>query len=339
MTFAPLSPELFALVLAALAVDLMLGDPAWCPHPVVLMGRVIARLETAWNHGDDRSRRRRGRWLAGVVVLGTWAIAGAVIALAGWVSAWLSGAIELILLSLSLATRGLVQAAYAVLAPLSAGDLAQARRAVGRIVGRDTRSLDDAGVTRACVESVAENTVDGITAPLFWALIGGAPLALAYKAINTLDSMVGYRNPRYLDFGRASARLDDAANWLPARLTAFAMWALAALVPGDHRDGAWRKTWRRAWRETRRQAPRHPSPNSGWPEAMVAWLIGVELGGINRYGAVVSERARLGEAREPLTAVHIQRAIACLHAGWLGVMSLMAALVAVLALWPTGGAG
>ncbi|MDN3555463.1 adenosylcobinamide-phosphate synthase CbiB [Halomonas maura] len=319
MTLAPLTWELLALIGVALAIDLLLGDPPWLPHPVVGIGRVIARLERAWNHGPAAARRRRGRWLAVLVVGGTWALAWGLLTALALVSPGLALIAELGLLATAFATRGLAEAARAVAEPLRHGDLTAARRALGRIVGRDTADLDEAGLARGAVETVAENTVDGITAPLFWALLGGAPLALAYKAVNTLDSMVGYRSPRYEDFGRASARLDDAVNWLPARLTALAMWLAARGFVGGRTAGA--------LAATRREAPRHPSPNAGWPEAMVAHLLGVRLGGLNHYDGRPSHRATLGRALEPLAVGHIERAIRHMHGGWLGVLLLLAPLV------------
>ncbi|MDR5867706.1 adenosylcobinamide-phosphate synthase CbiB [Halomonas koreensis] len=318
---APLSLELFGLVALALALDLVVGDPPWLPHPVVGIGRVIARLERAWNHGAPAARRRRGRRLAVLVVGGTGALAWSLLAALERVAPGLAVIAELALLVTAFASRGLAEAARAVAVPLARGELPEARRALSMIVGRDTETLDEAELARGAVETVAENTVDGITAPLFWALIGGAPLALAYKAVNTLDSMVGYRSPRFEDFGKASARLDDAANWLPARLTALALWLAARAIPGSRTAGA--------LAATRREAPRHPSPNAGWPEAMVAHLLGVRLGGLNRYAGRPSRRATLGTPITPLTAGHIERAIRLMHAGWLGFLGLMLPLVAL----------
>lgn len=319
MIVAPLSIQLLALIGAALLLDLLLGDPRWLPHPVVGIGRVIARLERAWNHGTCADRRRRGQWLAVLVVGGTWALAWSVLAVLAWVSPWLSVAVELVLLATTLAARGLADAARAVAAPLAQGDMQAARNALSMIVGRDTTGLDESELARGAVETVAENTVDGITAPLFWALLGGAPLALAYKATNTLDSMVGYRSPRLEDFGWASARLDDAANWLPARITALSLWLAAWAIPGSR--------WRSALASTRREAPRHPSPNAGWPEAMVANLMGVQLGGLNHYAGRPSPRATLGTPHKALSVAHIERAIGYMHGGWLVFLLLAAPLV------------
>lgn len=315
----PLSLALFGLVLAAVALDLVIGDPRALPHPVVGIGMAIARLERAWNHGGARARRLKGALMTALVVFGAYALAWGTLALLARLHPWLGWLAQWGLLASCLAIKGLRDAALAVAAPLAAGDLAAARRALGQVVGRDTEQLDEPEIARGAVETVAENTVDGITAPLFFALLGGAPLALAYKAINTLDSMVGYRNARYRDFGWASARLDDLANWLPARLTTLTLWL------GAHGLGGLRT--RGALVATRREAPRHPSPNAGWPEAMVANLLGVQLGGTNHYRGEVSERARLGTPHEVLAVSHIDAAIRLMHGGWLGFLVLAAAVV------------
>ncbi|WP_111414656.1 adenosylcobinamide-phosphate synthase CbiB [Billgrantia lactosivorans] len=319
MSVEPLSLALLALLLGAIALDLLIGDPRWLPHPVVAMGRLIEVLERRWNRGAHRNRRLKGFLLTGCVVGLVHVLAWSVLTLLAWLHPWLGLIGELLLLASALAIKGLRDAACAVAGPLAQGDLDAARGAVSMIVGRDSEALDEAGITRATVETVAENTVDGITAPLFWALLGGAPLALAYKAVNTLDSMVGHRSERYADFGYASARLDDLANWVPARLTALAMWLAALVLPGTRGRGA--------LAGTRRDAPRHPSPNAGWPEAMMAYLLGVQLGGVNHYAGQVSERALMGEPHEPLRVAHIERAICHMHGAWSAFFLLMAIFV------------
>ena len=321
----PLSLTLLGLVLVAVVLDLIMGDPRGWPHPVVMIGGLIAALERRWNRGTPQARRFKGLWLTACVVSLVYAATWSLLSVLAWLHPWLGRLGEVLLLASAFAIKGLRDAAMAVAAPLARGDLAGARGAVAMIVGRDTQALDEAGITRATVETVAENTVDGITAPLFWALLGGAPLALAYKAVNTLDSMVGYRNERYADFGYASARLDDLANWLPARLTALCMWLAALVLPGARtrevlKKGALAGTWR--------DAPRHLSPNSGWPEAMMAHLLGVQLGGINHYdGGRISERARMGKPHEPLQVAHIERSVGHMHGAWLVFLLLMACLV------------
>lgn len=305
-------------LLAAIAIDLIMGDPRWLPHPVVGMGRIIAWLDRAWNHGSPRARKRRGLCLTLLVVLGVYALAWLTLAGLTRLHPWLGLAAETVLLATTLAIRGLRDAALDVARPLLRGDLAQARASLAMIVGRDTQPLDEAEITRATIETVAENTVDGITAPLFWAFIGGAPLALAYKAVNTLDSMVGYLSPRHADFGYASAKLDDLANWVPARLTALCLWLSASCIANARPQGALAATCR--------DAPRHPSPNAGWPEAMMACLLGVQLGGINYYQGRPSHRATLGEPRQPLTVGHIYRALHHMHVGWMAFVLLLAGI-------------
>jgi len=317
-----LSLSLFALVALAIIIDLLIGDPDWLPHPVVLMGRVITALELRLNRGPSQARRLKGFLLPLVLVSGAYLLVLGILTALYHLNFWLGLLAEVLLLASALAIKGLKDAALQVAEPLSRGDLVQARTALARIVGRDTQQLDEAEITRGTVETLAENTVDGITAPLFWALIGGAPLALAYKAVNTLDSMVGYRNERYADFGYASAKLDDLANWIPARLTALSLWCSGLLIPGGQTQGAWQGTLR--------DAPQHPSPNAGWPEAMVAYLLGIQLGGTNYYQGVASERNRMGVAREPLQRVHIHRAIRLMHGGWLVFLLLMAGVIVLM---------
>lgn len=202
------------------------------------------------------------------------------------ISPWLAGAAEVWLISTTIASKGLKDAGMAVFTELRQGDIPAARRALGMIVGRDTGHLESPEIVRGTVETVAENIVDAIISPLFFALLGGAPLAMAYRAVNTLDSMVGYKNDKYRDLGWASARLDDVANYIPARITALLLTLCAALLRLD---------WRRCWRTVRRDARLHPSPNSGYPESAVAGALGIRLGGENVYHGVTSFRAYMGD--------------------------------------------
>lgn len=311
------------LVLGAVAIDLVVGDPRRLPHPVVGMGRVITFLEARLNRGAALARRLTGALTTLLVVGGVFGLATLALWLLAAIHPWLGLVAELWLLSTTLAIKGLAEAGRAVAAPLARGDLDAARAALAMIVGRDTEHLDEAEITRGAVETVAENSVDGITSPLFYALIGGAPLALAYKAVNTLDSMVGYKNARFADFGFASAKLDDLANWLPARLTAVCLWAAGALVnvftPA-------RLAVAGAFTHTRAEAPRHPSPNAGWPEAIVAWLLQVRLGGCNTYQGVASLRATLGPGRVALKAAHIETTILLVQLAWGLFLAMMLAL-------------
>lgn len=287
---------------AALALDALCGDPRWLPHPVRLIGWFAGRLETVTRRAVPRPRVA-GVLTALLVVGGsgviTWALLYGIAALhpaAGAVAA-------VLVMYTTLAARDLIVHSLRVKRRLDAPDLVGAREAVGMIVGRDTAELDVAGVARAAVESVAENLVDGVTAPLFWLCIGGPVGGIAFKAVSTLDSMFGYKNERYLEFGWAGARLDDLANWLPARLTA-PLIALAALLLGQD--------WRASWRVMRRDCRRHASPNSGLSEAAFAGALGVQLGGPSTYGGRLSLKPTLGEAGRPLTSRDIGRANALL---------------------------
>ena len=218
---------------------------------------------------------------------------------------WLGYVVSTWFISTTIAIKGLKDAAYLVYNPLRTGNLADARKYTGYIVGRDTDELGEEELTRAVVETVAENIVDAVIAPLFYALIGGAPLAMLYRASNTLDSMVGYRNDRYRHFGWASARWDDAMNWIPARLTGLLLILVALLQPG--------LSAKRAAAAIRRFAHLHPSPNSGIPESAVAGALGIELGGLNVYGGAASERARLGWPLRERTQQDIVYAVRMLY--------------------------
>ena len=305
----PLALAAAALPLAGgLALDLVLGDPRGFPHPVVYMGRAIRRFE---NHvvplfpQSPRGQLAAGALLALALPLGSFLASLGAIALAGhFLGFWASLALETFWCWQALALRDLQAESMAVYAPLCRGDLPAARKAVGRIVGRDTQALDEAGVARAAVETVAENLSDGVIAPLFYLAIGGAPLALWYKAVNTLDSMVGYKTPRYLYLGRFSARQDDAANFLPSRLSALALIA-GAFLAGE--DGP------RAWKIWRRDRFHHSSPNSAQTESACAGALGVRLGGDAFYFGKPVQKPTLGDAREPLAPAHIPRACRLLY--------------------------
>ncbi len=313
---------------AAYLLDLLLGDPPRLPHPVVLMGRLIACLDRRWYRigCSPKVLLWRGVLLVfcvtGAVFLS--ALLGLKLLCLVWQPA--AQAAGIYLLYSTLAARGLGEAGLAVRRPLAAGALEEARHAVSRIVGRDTAGLTEAEVARAAVETVAENTVDGVTAPMFYALLGGAPLALAYRAVNTLDSMLGYKSERYLYFGRAAARLDDLANWLPARLTVPVMYLSAGLLHLDNREG---------WRTLRRDGKKHPSPNSGLAEAFAAGALGVTLGGENCYGGVVSVRPRLGKGRPP-RAEDIAAAVRLMHVTSLLFLVLGLGVRALFTLWRGG---
>lgn len=294
------------LVAVAFLIDMLVGDPPRRTHPVVIMGRGISFLERIFRPAchDRHSERVGGIILAIVLTAGVYSVSRALLQAAGRVSPAVRLLLNVWLLSTTIAARGLFEAAQEVYAPLISGDYSLARKRLSMIVGRDTENLSCQEVVRATVETVAENTSDGVVAPLFYAFVGGAPLALAYKAVNTLDSMVGYKDTRYIHFGWASARLDDVVNFVPARLTGVLLWAAAAALGED---------WRRAWRVLRRDGRRHPSPNAGIVEAGMAGALCVRLGGFNRYKGQLSFREYLGDDIERLEPNHIRRAVKLMH--------------------------
>lgn len=291
-------------LLAAGLLDAALGDPHRWPHPVRLMGRCIT-----WCDHESRkicrsatSLRLAGICLALVLPTMTFVLATVVIEEAQQFAGWLGSALSILLASMTLAARDLWDHVRAVDGPLQAGNLSAARRAVAMIVGRDTEGLSESEVARATIETVAESTSDGVVAPLLCLAIGGAPLALAYKAINTLDSMIGHRDTRYADFGWASARLDDVVNWIPARVAAVVL-ILGAGVMRRQLEPV-----RRGWRVLRRDGGKHPSPNSGRPEAAMAGILGVRLGGTNYYDGIPQDRPILGLEGRPIEPGDIEAA-------------------------------
>jgi adenosylcobinamide-phosphate synthase len=319
-------PLLFGALVLALAVDALLGDPKWLwgrvPHPVVAIGRAIACLERRWLdvRAPAADQARRGRVASLLVIGATVLVALAVQELClrlplGWL---LLG----IAMSTQVAARGLYDHVAAVATGLEHG-LEEGRRSVAHIVGRDPASLDAHGVARAAIESTAENFADGVIAPLFWGVLLGLPGMAAYKAVNTLDSMLGHRSPRYLHFGRFAARLDDCANWLPARLSAFLVLVAALFLPGA--------TPAVGWRALRRDASRHRSPNAGWPEAAMAGALGLRLAGPRRYGGELLDDAWMGDGRAAATPTDIRRALRLLMLAWVAaaVLLVVPALLAI----------
>ncbi|USK36061.1 adenosylcobinamide-phosphate synthase CbiB [Bacillus sp. F19] len=303
----PFAEQTVLLILLSVMLDLIIGDPKWLPHPVILFGKIISTIEKTWNKGGRK--KLKGIILAAFLPFSVFIISLFLLKLLYAISYLLGIAIEIYLISTTIAIKGLRDAAMEVYHPLKSGDLSEARKKLGFIVGRDTDGLPAPEVVRGTVETVAENTVDAIISPLFFAIIGGAPLALAYRAVNTLDSMVGYKNERFKDFGFGSARLDDLMNLLPARICTVCMW-LGSYFMKEMRG-------KYAISITRRDASKHSSPNSGWPEAMTAGLLGVQLGGMNIYGKIVSERAQLGDPLEPLSFIHIKKTILIMNGAWI----------------------
>ena len=294
--------EACAVVLAAVLLDLLFGDPRWLPHPVVAIGKLIAALEKPLRRLVT-NERIGGVFLLLLTVGITAGFAWGAVQGAALIHPAAGVAVSAILGWTCLAARSLHGESKLVADALQRGDLPEARRYLSYIVGRDTAELPEPEIWRGAVETVAENTSDGVIAPLLFLMVGGAPLALAYKAVNTLDSMVGYRNERYLRFGWASARLDDLANLVPARLTGLLMALVAPLVG---------LLGRNAWRIMLRDGRNHLSPNSGIPEAAAAGALGVQLGGTNIYFGKPVAKPTIGDPLNPLDA-----------AAWRGAVRLM----------------
>jgi adenosylcobinamide-phosphate synthase len=313
-------------ILIAVALDLLLGDPQWLPHPVRGIGRLALWLETL-------SRRLLGSTrLAGLcAALSTYIVAGAAawgaIRLAAAIHPTAADVVSILIIYTTIAARDLARHGMAVYRSLAAGELVEARRRVGAIVGRDTAVLDEAGVVRAAVESVAESTVDGVTAPLLFVVAAGPVGAMVYRAVNTLDSMFGHQDERYRQFGWAAARIDDLANYIPARCTA-PLICLAALLL--------RQRPRLALRTLLRDGRKHASPNAGLTEAAMAGALGVQLGGVNYYDGQPLPKPTIGDAIVPLCPQHIRLANALMFvAAGLFLAVCLALRAGTLQLWYT----
>jgi adenosylcobinamide-phosphate synthase len=290
------------IILLAVIIDLILGDPRWMPHPVIGIGKAI-------RYGEQIIRKLTitpkglkigGLFLTIIVVGGTYFLFWGLLYLAFKINIILGTGLSVFWMSQSLAINSLYKHAINVAVPLSKGDLDKARNALAMIVGRDTENLGEAEIARGVIETVAENTVDGITSPLIYGFIGGPPLAMAYKAVNTLDSMIGYMDERYIDLGWAAARLDDIVNYIPARLTGIIYLLIAPFTAGGIKG---------VWNIIRRDASNHPSPNGGIPESAVAGALEIQLGGVNYYRGVASNRALMGDAKRPLEIKHIYHSL------------------------------
>lgn len=305
-----------AAMLIAMAIDAAVGWPDWLyrriGHPVTWLGRLVNGLERELNRGAPMARRVSG---VAILVIATLIFAGAPTAVLAFVPTGIAGTVVAGVLAWPLiAIRSMREHVEAVAEPLETGDLKQARHAVSMIVGRDPQQLDEAGVSRAAIESLAENTSDGIVAPVFWGVVFGLPGIAAYKAVNTLDSMIGHRNERYEDFGWASARFDDLVNLLPARLTGF-LFAVAGGAPLRSLAAMWR------------DAGKHRSPNAGWPESAMAGALGVRLSGPRGYhGRMTNEPWVNAKGSDP-GAAELRRGLAIYRRALIG-LAIMVAIVA-----------
>ena len=317
MTLADLLPWL--TIPAAFALDAIVGDPRRLPHPVRWMGWTIGKAEPLFRRWIT-DERLAGLCFALVLIAFWWGLAALVVGVGWRLHGVIGFAVETLLLFYCLSARSLGQAAMAIHRSLAAGSVDQARSEVAMIVGRDVERYQAGDIARATVETVAENVVDGVLSPLFFAAIGGAPLAVAYKMVNTLDSMVGYKNPRYLYFGRAAAKIDDVANFIPARLSALLVGLSARLTAGLNA----RRALTVAWRE----GAHHASPNAGYPEAAFAGALGVCLNGPNYYHGVLVDKPYIGVGLGAVEIGHIPLACRLMTrtalfgcgAAWLGVV-------------------
>lgn len=280
--------SLMALVIGFI-IDFFVGDPHGFPHPIVLIGKLISALDRGLRRlfpATPKGERAAGAVLWILTVSLSTAVPGLILFLCHQVSPWLRLTVESIMCWQILAARALEKESMLVYKALESGDITASRRAVSMIVGRDTAALDDAAVTRAAVETVAENTSDGVVAPLIFLAIGGAPLGFFYKAVNTMDSMLGYTEPPYKDIGLVPAKADDVVNYIPARLSALLMLAAGFLLDLDVKNG---------WRIYRRDRRNHASPNSAQTEAMCAGLLGLRLAGDAWYHGVLHRKPFIGD--------------------------------------------
>lgn len=301
-----MSGTLWAVVLG-FVLDLILGDPAGIPHPVAAIGRLIAGLEGLLRRlfpATPRGERAAGGVLWVVVAAVSTGVSALVLRLCGVVSPWLRLAVESVMCWQILAVKSLRTESMKVYAALAAGDVESARRAVSMIVGRDTERLDGAGIARAAVETVAENTSDGVVAPLVFLALGGAPLGFFYKAVNTMDSMLGYVDPPYTHLGYVPARMDDVMNFLPARLSALLMLAAGGLLGMDVGRG---------WRIFRRDRRRHASPNAAQTESVCAGLLGLQLAGDAWYRGVLHKKPGIGDPVRAVEPADIPRSCRLLY--------------------------
>ena len=302
-----------------LVLDRVIGDPSDWPHPVRWIGKLIGTLTKKWNRPPHAFRN--GFLLVGVIAIVVFTAAFLLVA-GAYLIHWSIGIlVEAVLIAAGLAQKSLHDAAEDVYRPLVRKDFALAREKLSWIVGRDTAHLNESEITRGVVETVSENTSDGVTAPLFWAFLLGAPGLWLYKAVNTCDSMVGYKNAEFQQFGYASARFDDLLNLIPSRITGFLILITTRnehALPLGRRLSYWC-----------RDARKHPSPNSGWLEAATAIQLGVELGGVNTYQGIRSIRARMGEPYVTLEAKHIRLAVRHMHivTAWFYILFAIGGLI------------
>lgn len=317
-----------AAILAGYLLDLCLGDPHSMPHPVRAIGNLIVWLEkylrpAGKKHATERGERRAGVLFVCLVLLVTGSVAGGILWISRLGGIWIQTVVEAVMTYYLLAARSLRDESMAVCRKLEAGEIEEARYAVSMIVGRDTKPLSEAGIARAAVETVAENASDGVIAPLFYLAIGGPLLGWLYKAVNTMDSMVGYKNDRYLHFGRAAAKLDDLVNLIPSRLAALLLIVAAYLLRYDGKNAY------RIWRRDRRN---HKSPNSAQTESACAGALGLRLAGDAWYFGKLVPKPYIGDEIHPIEPQDIRRVNRLMY-GAAGIMGLLALVMRAVILF------
>ena len=311
--------DIVPVMICGFLLDLLLGDPEKIPHPVVLIGKLISKAEKLIRPrfpADKRGERLGGLLMAAAVAAVCFVVPAVILFLAGLVNRWLKFALEVFWCWQIFAARTLAKEARMVRAKVDAGDLPGSRIQIARIVGRDTSELSMTEIIKACIETVAESASDGVIAPMFFIAIGGVPMGFLYKAINTMDSMVGYKNDKYRYFGTAAARLDDVANFIPARLTALFMIAAAPLLGLDGKGAM--AMWKR-------DRLKHLSPNSGNPESAVAGALGVQLGGDATYFGKLFKKSTLGDPLREVVPEDIERAVRLMYAASAAALVIMTA--------------
>ncbi len=295
------------VAVVAFLIDTLIGDPRSKFHPVVLMGNLISFLEKLLLRAEDKPLRKvfkGGVLVYAVVIIVTLTGVGIELLTLEIPNHAAQIFVQALVLSFMISPKSLAREGYGIYLFLENDELDYARKKVSWIVGRDTENLNEAEVTRATVETISENTVDGIISPLFFFAIGGLPLAMFYRAANTMDSMIGYKSEKYFFFGQIAARLDDVVNYIPARITGLLFVCAAFLLQLDYKN---------AFAMMKRDAKKHPSPNGGWAEATVAGALNIRLGGINYYFGEPHFRAYMGEPNESLEAAHILGAIRLMY--------------------------
>ena len=308
-----------AVFLGAYIIDIIIGDPRWFPHPVVIIGKAVRFLEGKIRRTSLIGRKKGGIILCFAVVIPVYFITWGIVEGCFFINSLFGMIVTALLASMTLATRSLYDESKIVLTALNHGNIEEARKNLSMIVGRDTENLDEQGICRAVIETVSENLSDGIVAPMFYLALGGVPLAMAYKAVNTLDSMVGYKNERYADIGWFSAKMDDIWNWIPARLTGLIIVAVSFIL---------RLNWRDSWKIMRRDGRNHSSPNSGMPEAASAGALNIQLGGKIQYFRKIFYKPTIGDRIKEINKDDVKKAWVIMF-----FSSFLMAAVCVLTLW------